>query len=1158
MTYPRCLHLVALTALLCAAPARAQDALKDVPEPDPQRELEMLRVPEGYEINLFAADPLIAKPIQMNWDERGRLWVASSTAYPQLAPGQRPNDQIIVLEDTDRDGRADRSTVFADGLLTPTGLIPGDGGVYVANATEILHLKDTDGDGKADERRVVLRGFGQDDTHHLIHTFRWGPEARLYLNQAIYIYSHVETPWGVRRLEGGGLWQLWPQTLELDVFARGLFNPWGHEFDRWGQSFVTDGAGFKGINYAFPGAQFEAAKGAERTLAALGEGLPKYAGLEVLSGRHLPDSLHGQLLTNDYRANRVVRFRLSDDDSGFAAEEAGTFVRTQNVAFRPVDVRMGPDGALYLADWYNPIIQHGEVDFRDPRRDREHGRIWRITAKDRSLVEPPNLAGADVRQLLDALKLPEAWTRRQAKRLLKERGAEAVVPALTPWVQALDSADADYEHHLLEALWTSQAVDDVNEPLLKRVLATQDPRARAAAVRVLYYWNDRVADVDSLLAQAARDEHPRVRREAVTALQRRPGAAAARAALAVLDQPMDRFLDFALWHTVRTLEPHWLPRLEAAPDYFGGGQKLVFALKSSSAPYAARRLARMYEAGEVPDVYRQDVLGALADHGSADDLRVVFERALQDEADPASRAGQAVQAQLAALASAAEQHGLQPTGDVSQVERFLTSEDDQVAALAARLVGHWKLQGLRGELVRMAEAHEGARREAAVQGLALMDDEAGTAALVAMTSPDHPLPLQMLAAATLTSVDLERAARTSVEVLNQAPPDADPSELFQALFAQEEGPQFLAAALEDRAIPPEMAQAGLRAVQAKGDRWLKANEGAADVQAALERIGGPLPPPRMPQNLSAYEMDRLILDVKAAGDAARGEAVYRRPALLCQSCHAIGGAGGKAGPDLSGFGATAPMDYTIEALLQPDQAVKDGYSLVTVTKTDGSMASGLLVRQNDQEVVLRDLADQEITIPAGQIRERAISPGSLMPAGLTAQLKREAFMDLVQFLASLGESEAYSVQPGLVRRWRALADTDAAQAALRQGRTSAPVGENQDGLSWQPSYSTVAGALPLADLPEIASEEGSRYSVAWFELDVQTAGTVRLGLNAPEGLSLWAGQEEVAPVQEEIHLELSEGVHRITVVVDRDAREAPLQVRVLDGSSAQARPVVGK
>ena len=1115
-----CLLFAILAVLLHTDSARAQDALREVPDPDPQRELEMLRVPEGYEINLFAAEPMIAKPVQMNWDEHGRLWVASSTAYPQVVPGQIPNDKIIILEDTDGDGRADQSTVFADSLLTPTGLMPGDGGVYVANSTEVLHLQDTDGDGRADKRRVLLRGFGQDDTHHLIHTFRWGPAARLYLNQAIYIYSSVETPWGLRRLDGGGIWRLRPQTLELDVFVRGFYNPWGHEFDRWGQSFVTDGAGFKGISYAFPGAQFEAAKGAERVLDGLNQGQPKYAGLEILSGRHLPDSLHGQILTNDYRANQVNRFILSEDDSGFASEEAGEFVWTKHVAFRPVDVRMGPDGAIYLADWYNPIIQHGEVDFRDPRRDHKHGRIWRITAKGRPLVEPPKLAEADVQGLLDALKLPEAWTRRQAKRLLKERGALEVAPAIASWVAALDSQDADYEHHLLEALWTSQAVDAVNAPLLEQVLTSSDPRARAAAVRVLYYWSDQVEHADSLLARATRDEHPRVRREAVTALEQRPSAVAARTALAVLDQPMDPFLDFALWNTLRTLEPHWLPRLKENPDFLGGPQKLAFALKASRTPYAAGRLAEMYAAGDVPETYRQEALDALANYGSADDLQRVFEQALREKGD--------VRAELATLEGAAQQHERRPTGDLSQIERFLEAEDDQVAALAARLVGHWKLQDLRGDLVRIAQEENEVRREAAVNGLALMGDEASTNALVALTSPDHPLPLRLLAAATLPSVDLETAAQTSVEVLSQVPSDTDPSELFQALFAQEEGTRLLAEALADKEIMPEMAQAGLRAVQAKGDRWMKQDSHAADVQAALERIGGPLPPPRMPQNLSAIEMDRLELDVKASGDAERGEAIYRRPSLLCASCHAIGGAGGKVGPDLSSLGASAPMDYIIEAMLVPDQAVKDGYSLVNVTKTDGSAVSGLLVRETDRELVLRNLADEEIAIPTSQIQERAISPGSLMPAGLTAQLEREEFMDLIQFLAELGESQAYSVQPGQVRRWRVLADTEKAREALREQGTSAVLEADGDGLLWQPQYSTVAGALPLTDVP-IISEENE--SFAWFELEAPTSGTVRLGLNTAEGLSLWVDGDEVSSVGEEVSLDLSEGVHRVTVAV---------------------------
>ena len=245
----------------------------------------------------------------MNFDPAGRLWVASSEVYPQIEPGQTANDKVLVLEDADGDGTADKTTVFADGLLIPTGIEPGDGGAYVANSTELLHFADTDGDGKADRRRVVLSGFGTEDTHHILHTLRWGYDGMLYFNQSIYIHSHIETPHGVRRLGGGGIWQFRPETMELEVFIRGLVNPWGHHFDRWGQSFATDGAGGEGINYCLPGGVL--LHGRRRRSASspgLNPGSPKYCGLEVVSGRHLPEAWQGNLLTNDFRGNRVCRF----------------------------------------------------------------------------------------------------------------------------------------------------------------------------------------------------------------------------------------------------------------------------------------------------------------------------------------------------------------------------------------------------------------------------------------------------------------------------------------------------------------------------------------------------------------------------------------------------------------------------------------------------------------------------------------------------------------------------------------------------------------------------------------------------------------------------------------------------------------------------------
>ncbi|MCA8997766.1 MAG: sorbosone dehydrogenase, partial [Planctomycetaceae bacterium] len=347
--------------LLFVAPLYAQRDLKDIPPPDPELEKATFQLPKGFEVNLFAADPKIAKPIQMNFDPQGRLWIVSSETYPQVLPGGKANDKVLILEDTDGDGVSDSTQIFADGLLIPTGIAPGDGGAYVGASTELLFLKDTDGDGKADHSEIMLSGFGTEDTHHIIHTFRWGPERLLYMNQSIYIHSHIETPWGIRRLNAGGVWQFRPETLELEVLARGWVNAWGTAFDKWGQTFVTDGAGGEGINYLVPGASYATAYGASRILPGLNPGSPKHCGLEIVESPHLPEDWQGSCITNDFRGHRVCRFVLTEDGAGYRSQEQQEVIKSDHVAFRPGDVKQGPDGAIYIADWYNPIIQHGEV-----------------------------------------------------------------------------------------------------------------------------------------------------------------------------------------------------------------------------------------------------------------------------------------------------------------------------------------------------------------------------------------------------------------------------------------------------------------------------------------------------------------------------------------------------------------------------------------------------------------------------------------------------------------------------------------------------------------------------------------------------------------------------------------------------------------------------
>jgi putative heme-binding domain-containing protein len=1143
------LGLALLLTLTATGPLAAQRNLPKLPDPDPEIERRSFQVAPGFEVNLFAADPLLAKPIQMNFDAAGRLWVATSEVYPQIKPGQKANDKIIVLEDTKGVGKADRVTVFADGLLIPTGVEPGDGGAYVANSTDLLHLSASKGAGKADRRRVVLSGFGTEDTHHILHTLRWGPDGMLYFNQSTYIHSHVETPYGVRRLGGGGIWQFRPETMRLEVFIRGLINPWGHHFDSWGQSFATDGAGGEGINYLVPGASYAWTPGAARILAGLNPGSPKYCGAEVLSGRHLPDEWRGNILTNDFRGHRVCRFVLREDGSGYAAQEKAELIKTNHPAFRPVDIKLGPDGAIYIADWYNPIIQHGEVDFRDPRRDHTRGRIWRVTYKGRPLVPRPRLVGAPVESLLEALKAPEDWTRHHARRVLKERGARQVQPALARWVQRLDAKNAAYEHHLLEALWTYQSLDVVEPKLVATLARAHDHHARAAAVRVIAAWHARLPNPLELLAPRVADDHPQVRLEAVRALAQVPGTRAAELAMQALDRPVDKFLDYALWLTARELEPSWLPAVQQGREDFGGNvRRLLFALQAAGSRTGVRPLLDLVRSGKVPADREESVLTLVAGLGGPQELALIFDVVLAKEKAPAGRRARL----LAALAGAARQRGVRPAGDLSRVGTLLGSDNEALQAEAARIAGLWQVESLRGKLRGLAAADNTAAgpRQAAIDGLALLGGPASRAALDDLASGQRPLPVRMTAVIALASVDLPTAARRAAELLASAPASADPAPVFTAFVQRKNGDQVLAAALAKKKLPAEVAKIGIRTVR------LSTQEAPALVEA-LRRAGGLTA--AGPRALTAAEMQRLVADVARHGDPARGEAIFRRKDQTCMKCHAVAGAGGQVGPDLASIGASAQVDYLIESILQPNKAIKEGYHSLEITTRKGRIFTGIKVRESRTELILRDAEDREVALPVKDIDERR-NGKSLMPEGLADNLTRAELVDLVRFLSELGKLGPYAVgKARLVRRWQVLEPNRETYGLLSRTSFASAAGSDP-ALLWSPAYSTVAGVLPPAEVPRfLLGEQKKSVGFVRCQLDASTGGKVKLLLNSAAGITAWLDKVPVE-VGKEMVLDLTAGVHTLTFAVELGKRPEGLRCELGEaaGSRARVRIVGGK
>ena len=543
--------------------------LPSTPEADvlsPEAEMATFTLADGFEVELFASEINgVAKPTKMTWDERGRLWVACSPTYPQALPGIKPADYILVLEDTNGDGRIDKSTRFAEGLTMIQGIEPADGGLYVCDFDQLLFLRDTNGDGKADERKVVFSGFGIGDTHQLVNSITHGPDGTLWFSQGLHAFSRVETPWGPERLEKAGLWRFHPRTQRLDAFFNGGkagHNCWGVAFDDYGQVFHKSGDRPDGY-YSVPGMVRLRNPDEYHPIGSLFSSNPKTTVLDFIGTKGMPEALQGCVVIGGYFGNVVELHRLQDDGAGFKSEQLPKLLTSSSKAFRPVDVSVGPDGAIYVADWFNPVIGHYQASYADPQRDRSHGRIWRISAKGLGRVKQPDLAKMSFAQLLDTLRSPERWTRRQAKRLLFDGPEAEVLKAADLWVSGLDPKAGDYEKLLLEVSGVYESHETARPELLAKLLAARDWRVRAYGARVVGAWAGRLADPLAILRERIHDESPRTRLEALLACSYVGTADAAAVAVQVTDSPRDKFIDYAMAQVLRSLETEWKPALAA-------------------------------------------------------------------------------------------------------------------------------------------------------------------------------------------------------------------------------------------------------------------------------------------------------------------------------------------------------------------------------------------------------------------------------------------------------------------------------------------------------------------------------------------------------------------------------------------------------------------
>lgn len=947
-----------------------------VPEPDIEAELAAFHIAEGYEMSLFASDPMIANPININWDTRGRAWVATSSTYPHIVPGREPNDKIIILEDTDQDGVADKHTVFAENLLIPHSVMPVPGGAYVTATTQLLFLADTDGDDVADELRVVYDGFGNADVHHMIHGLRWAPWGDLYFTQSIYINSFVETPYGPRVLNGSGTWTFRPESEHLDVFTRGLINPWGQAFDQWGQAFATDGAGFSGINYIFPESAHATAVGAPQVLPGLNRNKPKNTGAEVIYSRHFPAEWQGSIITNDFRANRTVRYQLETDESGYTSEEVQTVLRSDHRSYRPVDTKIGPDGALYIVDWYNPIIDHGEVDFHHPIRDRKHGRVWKLTKKGSPLLPVINMQELSPTALLNYLKSPEQFTRLQANRAYVERNGSPDL--VLDWIKRLPSNQAAARHRL-EGLWLLAALNHYDEPLLRASLQATNPRERAAAIRLLGHYQKQ-AEYLPILTGLIVDDHPQVRLEVLHTLRAMGGHSASALAMQVLNKPMDENLEFALQLTINSLKEAWLPTMAQGQQLFGGNKEhQLYALTAIEDPRAISPILQLLEQSSLDTILTKRAWLQLAKIGDAGARTKVLQKA----------ATESNVRLLRALANAPAANDAVPD-DLGILESLLTDENERIRLAALQLARRWKakqyaqlISGIAQKAEEVDEKVAACRALVAIEQLSQVQEWAQSA-----SDPQ----IRTAASAVWVEEDTEAAVDNAVRWLQELK-EPDLAELMFVTFRrQDNGPAILQKALSGKTIPEAIASAGLKVVQTSGLNLFDLEE-TIRASGGIKAVG---------LELSRADKDQLIAEALEVENPYRGRAIYRKQELLCASCHRINNSGGLIGPDLSTVGSYMTPNSILESILNPNADIKQGYETVQLTRTNGEIVSGLLHRKTNNSTLIRQTNNEIIEIPAEEIAKLDVSSVSLMPPGLTQGLHRDELKDLVAYLINLG------------------------------------------------------------------------------------------------------------------------------------------------------------
>ena len=1092
-----------------------------------------MTVPPGFVVKCFASEPDVVNPIGIDFDHRGRVFVLECLEYPRKAKGPKGRDRIRIYEDTDGDGVADKVTLFADGLNLATGLAVGHGGVFVGEAPNLIFLEDTDGDERADKRTVLLDGWGYQDTHETLNSFIWGPDGWLYGCHGVFTHSRVGkpgTPDSARVPLNAGIWRYHPKTRQFEVFAEGTSNPWGFDFDEHGSGFLT-ACVIPHLFHMVPGGLYRRQAGQNFNPYAYGEikeicdhlhyfgasphagnkdarsldrgGGHAHSGCLIYQGGAYPPEWHGRLFMNNIHGSRINTDTLQRNGSTYVGRHGPDFLVANDPNCRIIQLRTGPDGSVYMIDWYDPQICHNT---NAAIWDRSHGRIYKVEYQGTPQPKVRDLAQRSNEELVELLKSKNSWWWRKALLLFQERGDKAAAPQL--WAMVEEDKDPLIR---LRALWALIHLNDIHQLNLPRLLKHPDAAIRAWAVRLVgqrFVGEGLHATlVDELVRLAKTDPSPDVRLQLVYACRQQRNHLSDARALSLL-QPLMRRVEDAKDPVIPLLlwvayEPYVLRSTSEALT-------CLMALPDQSAlihqhllPRAMRRLAATGEAGHL-----EIALTFLAHQKHSAAVAAGMDGLLE------ALRGRRLTAPPAWAGLVKHAQGLENAPGVMQrIHRLGVHFGDQSTV------------AIMEKLALDPHAALLARTEA-IQAMALARLPGSVAPLLRLVAAETPAEVQREVFRALAAFDSE-AIPTALLARWVKLPAALRTEAVGLLTSRRDWAAQLLDAMERKTLTrQELSENDARRMLAFGD---------AALTKRVEQVWGKLreqTPQQVEQHLAKFRKQFA----EQTGDRTAGHAVFEKN---CMVCHKLFGKGHEVGPDLTGANRR-DLDYLLVNILDPNRVVGRDYYSALVFDKSGRVHTGLLAEDTPQRVVLKGENAKLTVIPRSEIEEFKLEEKSLMPEGLPEKMSEKEFRDLIAYL----QEDPFLLQGQVAGPFKMGLDSTSPIEKLPHSPLQVL------GVRWKPFQVGLTGHIDMERLGVLAPPTDST-AFLYFEVKAPRKLTTTLEVAADEDVKVWLNGKEVlrrprAQQGDRVALELNEGINRLLFKVHNVYGPSWLRARIAD------------